>query len=109
MPRRRASPTGPTARWTPPHFIKCDVEGAELLVSRGARGVLARADAPIVLFEVNRHTAEGFGVPTPAAKDFLAGLPLPRCRFFAVRGTGGLARLDAAFPGAMCWPSRRRR
>ena len=75
------------------------MEGAELLVFHGARGVLDRADAPIVLFEVNRHTAEGFGVPIPAAKDVLAGLPLPRCRFFAVRGTGGLARLGAAIQG----------
>jgi FkbM family methyltransferase len=82
-----------------PDFIKCDVEGAELLVFRGARTVLDRADAPIVLFEVNRHTAEGFGVPTPAATDFLAGLPLARYRFFVVRGTGELARLDAALQG----------
>jgi FkbM family methyltransferase len=80
-----------------PDFIKCDVEGAELLVFRGARTVLDRSDAPIVLFEVNRHTAEGFGVPTQAAKDFLAGLPEPRYRFFALRRTGELAPLDASF------------
>jgi FkbM family methyltransferase len=82
-----------------PDFIKCDVEGAELLVFRGARAILARADAPIVLFEVNRHTAEGFGVPTAAAKDFLAGLPEARYRFFAVRAAGSLTRLDPAFRG----------
>jgi FkbM family methyltransferase len=82
-----------------PDFIKCDVEGAELLVFRGARAVLDRTDAPIVLFEVNRHTAEGFGVPTPAAKDFLAGLPHPRYRFFALRSTGELLPIETALPG----------
>jgi hypothetical protein len=82
-----------------PDFIKCDVEGAELLVFRGARALLDRTDAPIVLFEVNRHTAEGFGVPTPAAKDFLAGLPHPRYRFFALRSTGELPPIETALPG----------
>jgi FkbM family methyltransferase len=82
-----------------PDFIKCDVEGAELLVFRGARRVLDRAAAPIVLFEVNRHTAEGFGVPTPAAKDFLASLSQTRYQFFLVHGTGELARLDAPLQG----------
>lgn len=82
-----------------PDFIKCDVEGAELLVFRGARTVLDRPAAPIVLFEMNRHTAEGFRVPTPAAKDFLAGLPQPRYRFFGIRRPGGLPPLDASFQG----------
>src|SRR5688572_19794642 len=67
-----------------PAFIKCDVEGAELLVFRGARTVLDRPDAPIILFEVNVHTAEGFGVPILAARDFLAGLSQARYRFLAV-------------------------
>ncbi len=35
-------------------FIKCDVEGAELLVLRGA-GAVFRGDRPVVLCEVSRH------------------------------------------------------
>jgi len=42
----------------PVRFIKCDVEGHELAVFRGAAGVLA-ADRPVVLAEIEqRHTAE---------------------------------------------------
>jgi FkbM family methyltransferase len=77
-----------------PDFIKCDVEGAELLVFRGGQTVLDRPDAPIVLFEVNRHTAEGFGFGVMDAKEFLENLPAPRYRFFEVRGDGTLPRID---------------
>src|SRR5690349_18421360 len=73
-----------------PDFIKCDVEGAELLVFRGARGVLDRPDAPIVLFEVNAYTARVFGFDTSDAKDFLAALPTARYRFFEVKDDGTL-------------------
>jgi FkbM family methyltransferase len=81
-----------------PDFIKCDVEGAELLVFRGARAVLDRPDAPIVLFEVNAHTAKGFGFATGAAKEFLEGLPAPRYRFFEVQREGPLRRVDVLDP-----------
>lgn len=37
--------------------IKADIEGAELLLFRGARDLLQRADAPLILYE-------GFGFPT---------------------------------------------
>ena len=36
-------------------------------------------------------------MPTQAATDFLASLPEPRYRFFALRRTGELAPLDAWF------------
>ncbi|HSE03969.1 MAG TPA: hypothetical protein VLK35_07425 [Methylomirabilota bacterium] len=48
---------------------------------------------------MNRHTAEGFGQSTGAAKDFLAELREARYRFFAVRDTGSLTRLDPPFLG----------
>jgi hypothetical protein len=78
----------------PPDFIKCDVEGAELLVFRGGQTVLDRPDAPIVLFEVSRHTAAGFGFAALDAKEFLAKLPAPRYRFFEIRSDGTLPRID---------------
>ena len=81
-----------------PDFIKCDVEGAELLVFRGARAVLDRPDAPIMLFEVNAHTAEGFGFATSDAKDYLAGLPAAHYRFFEVKDDGALPAITTLTP-----------
>jgi FkbM family methyltransferase len=54
----------------PVRFIKCDVEGHELSVFRGAAGVIA-ADRPVVLVEIEqRHTAE----PVATRFDFFASL-----------------------------------
>jgi FkbM family methyltransferase len=79
-----------------PDFIKCDVEGAELLVFQGGRGTLDRPDAPIVLFEVNKDASLGFGQGVSEAKDFLAGLELPQYEFFRVQSGGKLTRLQEA-------------
>jgi FkbM family methyltransferase len=40
--------------------MKVDVEGAELLVFRGARGLLARTDAPLILYEGYSWCTAGF-------------------------------------------------
>jgi FkbM family methyltransferase len=40
--------------------MKVDVEGAELLVFRGARSLLARADAPLILYEGYSWCTAGF-------------------------------------------------
>lgn len=54
----------------PVRFIKCDVEGHELAVFRGAAGVLA-VDRPVVLAEIEqRHTAE----PIATRFDFFTSL-----------------------------------
>lgn len=97
-----------------PDFIKCDVEGAELLVFQGGRRTLDRPDAPIVLFEVNKDASLGFGYGVSGAKDFLAGLDLPQYEFFKVESGGKLNRLQEAnsfmnvlaVPRAkiQCWP-----
>jgi FkbM family methyltransferase len=81
-----------------PDFIKCDVEGAELLVFRGARAVLDRVDAPIILFEVNAYTAQGFGFAVTDAKEFLESLPSARYRFFEIRDDGALPRVVTLAP-----------
>jgi FkbM family methyltransferase len=60
-----------------PDFLKCDVEGAELLVFRGAVEVLNRPHAPVILFERNRKAAEAFKCPVSAASEFLVDLPQP--------------------------------
>jgi FkbM family methyltransferase len=42
-------------------FLKCDIEGSELLAFRGASGIIAR-DFPTVLCEINTWFLEGFGI-----------------------------------------------
>ena len=45
-------------------FVKIDVEGAEPWVLEGARGVLERDDAPIVMLELNRPASLALGIET---------------------------------------------
>jgi FkbM family methyltransferase len=69
-------------------FIKIDVEGAELLVLKGATGLLDRPDAPIVLFEEVEKASRAFGQPITAARDYLASLPEPRYQFWTLHRDG---------------------
>lgn len=52
-------------------FLKCDVEGAELLALRGAEATLAR-HAPTLLLEVDPWFLEGFGFRPGDLLDFLS-------------------------------------
>lgn len=47
--------------WEQVDLIKVDVEGSEVAATRGMSRLLARADAPMVLFESNGHTLGRFG------------------------------------------------
>jgi FkbM family methyltransferase len=78
---------------TVPEFIKCDVEGAELKVFRGARETFNRKPAPIILFESNVYTSAGFGISNTDARAFLASLPHPQYEFFSIIETGELTDL----------------
>ncbi len=71
-----------------PSFIKCDVEGAELRVFSGAKKILDREDAPVVLFELNRKAAESFGGKITQYFDFFETLEHPKYSFFEVLPTG---------------------
>ncbi len=75
-----------------PDFIKCDVEGAELLVFSGAARSLDRVDAPVILFEVNAKAADSFGKTSNAYFDFLSSLEKPGYVFFNV-SAGGIEEL----------------
>mgnify|MGYP000860334556 FL=1 len=55
----------------PPAFIKCDVEGAELSVFKGARKLIDREEAPVILFELNRSAAAAFGYKVEDCLQFL--------------------------------------
>jgi FkbM family methyltransferase len=73
-----------------PDFIKCDVEGAEVMVFKGGRQTLNRPDAPTILFEAVEVCASGFGLPRLAAVDFLHSLPQANYHVFEVREGGEL-------------------
>ena len=90
-----------------PDFIKCDVEGAEVMVFKGGRQTLNRADAPIILFEAVEACASGFGLPRLAAVDFLSSLPRASYHFFEVREGGELRPFnasDSTFPNLVAIP-----
>jgi FkbM family methyltransferase len=77
-----------------PHFVKCDVEGAELLVFKGAAETLNRRDAPIVMYEANRPAAAAFGIDASASTEFLEGLNVPRYSFYWIQPGGTLVPVD---------------
>jgi FkbM family methyltransferase len=76
-----------------PDFVKCDVEGAELLVFEGGRRIFDHKDAPITMFEANVRTSRGFGFSISAARDFLEGLENPEYQCFEILDGGSLAPL----------------
>jgi FkbM family methyltransferase len=73
-----------------PDFIKCDVEGAELAVFKGATATLDRAEAPMIMYEANAAAARAFGLTIFAATDFLASLSAAAYSFFWVQPGGTL-------------------
>lgn len=56
-----------------PDFIKCDVEGAEFLVFKGATEVLRRS-RPVIFVEILRKWCRKFGHEASDVVDFLKGL-----------------------------------
>ena len=77
-------------------FVKCDVEGAELLVLRGGAGLL-RADLPVVLCEVSDDMATRLGHTSDDVFAFLHDLG-----FDAWHPAGDrLERTERAVPGVV--------
>ena len=52
-------------------FMKVDVEGAELLVFRRARQLLASPEAPVIMFETDETLSARFASSSPISKAFL--------------------------------------
>jgi FkbM family methyltransferase len=78
-----------------PDFIKCDVEGAELRVFEGARHVLDRPEAPVVLYEANAHSASAFHQDISGATDLLRSFAPAAYTIFHVQPHGTLALLNS--------------
>jgi FkbM family methyltransferase len=77
-----------------PDFIKCDIEGAELLCFRGANKTLDREQAPILLFEAN-EAAQALGFEISDAFNFLKNLTKPNYSFFEIHPDGALHKIDS--------------
>lgn len=59
-----------------PDFIKCDVEGAEAKVFRGAAKMVSDAHrAPVIIFEEHLGMANALGLDKQAAQKYLASVP----------------------------------
>lgn len=56
---------------SPPAVVKVDVEGAELLVLKGAFGWISSARPPVWFLEINRKTANRFGYEPEELASFL--------------------------------------
>jgi len=93
--QRRLDDLLATEKLPVPDFLKCDVEGAELLVFRGAVDLLNRSDAPIILFERNRKAAEALKCSMSAASEFLVGLPRPGYTLYEIEEGAALASTSA--------------
>lgn len=96
----------------PADFIKCDVEGAAVEVFRGARGMLDRVAAPVILSESCAAAASAFGRGLEAVTCFLSSLARPRYEFFrsdeASYSLRPLADFDYEFCNLVAVPARRR-
>jgi FkbM family methyltransferase len=92
-------------------FIKCDVEGAEALVFRGAAQLLDRTNAPVLLFENSPAAMRLFGLGAGAAASLLTDLPLPRYRLFLLGQGGTLDPIDvmpAGYTNVLAVPESRK-
>ena len=74
-------------------FMKCDVEGSELKVLKGSRGLLASATAPNVLVELNRETAAAFGFAPTDIWAFLREVGYDQ--FYAVEALESIRRVES--------------
>ncbi len=83
-----------------PTLIKIDVEGAELGVLQGARGLLERA-RPTIVFEHVAATSSIYGDPPGALWDLLSGLDY---RIMSIMGNGPFERSQFIAPsGTVNW------
>jgi FkbM family methyltransferase len=81
-----------------PDFVKCDVEGFEESVFKGARQALDHERAPFVLFEANAEAAAAVGSRLDAAMELLTSLPRPRYRVYRLLPTGELGSSTPLLP-----------
>lgn len=65
-------------------FIKCDAEGAELAILKGATKLLQGARPPAWIIEINEPTAERAGFKTEDLFDYFSAVPGVGYRFYRI-------------------------
>ncbi len=75
-------------------FLKCDVEGAELMALKGATNLLNSPEAPLIMFECNKETSAAFGY-TPDDIFTLCKNAGYTC-FFKITDSGDLVAINLA-------------
>jgi FkbM family methyltransferase len=78
-----------------PDFVKCDVEGAEFQVLRGAARTFDATDAPIMLYEANAYSAKAFGQSIDAATNLLRSFSRAQYDIFNFQPPGRLVPIDS--------------
>ena len=73
-------------------FLKCDTEGSELMVLKGARALLESAGAPMIFIELNDATFSAFGYVKEDIRRTLCGHGYDR--FYEVVSAHGLRQLS---------------
>lgn len=76
-----------------PDFIKCDIEGAEILCFRGGEKTINES-CPIIMFEANLNASRSFNASPRDAILFLKGLKAPNYEFFEIMDNGELIELS---------------
>ena len=78
------------------HFVKCDAEGAELSILRGATRLLESARPPIWLMEFNMTAARSFGYHLDDLLSFFEAVPHAGYQVYKISAlSGDLERLHA--------------
>jgi FkbM family methyltransferase len=73
-------------------FLKCDVEGSELMVLQGARRLLDSPRPPIALVELNHETSAAFGYQPTDIWKYLLNRGYDR--FYEIEGENRIRRVD---------------
>lgn len=92
-----------------PDFVKCDVEGAELLIFDGGRIAFDRKDAPVILFEIVRRAAAAFGNAPADYFEMLRSFSDARYEFYEVlpKGMSPLLSTDIEYANVLAVPANR--
>jgi FkbM family methyltransferase len=82
-----------------PAFIKCDAEGAEMAILRGATNILANDQPPVWLMELSTVTAARFGFHPAQLVEFFREIPNAGYRCYSLDSVSG--KLELISPSTM--------